>query len=78
MYLITSVLVLVGIFFMRWNVVIGGQLFSKSFHGFTNFKLQLAGSEGVLMSIALMVLPFIVLVFVLWLLPPWKKKSEVM
>ena len=30
-YLIVSVLILVGIFFMRWNVVIGGQLFSKSF-----------------------------------------------
>jgi predicted membrane protein len=34
-YFIISVLVLVGIFFMRWNVVIGGQLFSKSFTGFT-------------------------------------------
>ena len=37
-YLILPVLVLMGIFFMRWNVVIGGQLFSKSFYGYTTFK----------------------------------------
>ncbi len=33
MYLIASLLTLIGIFAMRWNVVIGGQLFSKSFLG---------------------------------------------
>ena len=30
-YFIVGICVLIGIFFMRWNVVIGGQLFSKSF-----------------------------------------------
>jgi len=76
-YAITGVLVLVGIFFMRWNVVIGGQLFSKGFHGFTNFKLALAGSEGLFMAIMWMVLPFLILAFLLWLLPPWKKYDAV-
>ena len=76
-YAITGVLVLVGIFFMRWNVVIGGQLFSKGFHGFTNFKLALAGSEGLFMAIMWMVLPFLILAFLLWLLPPWKKSDAV-
>jgi Ni/Fe-hydrogenase subunit HybB-like protein len=74
-YLVTGILVLVGIFFMRWNVVIGGQLFSKGFHGFTNFKLGLVGSEGLFMAIMWMVLPFVILAFLLWLMPPWKKQD---
>lgn len=76
LYLITSCLVLFGIFFMRWNVVIGGQLFSKSFLGFTSFKLGLIGAEGFLMALFWMVLPFGILTFLLWLLPPWKKQEE--
>ncbi len=75
-YLITSMLVLMGIFFMRWNVVIGGQLFSKSFLGFTSFKLGLIGAEGFLMALFWLILPFIILAFLLWLLPPWKKHEE--
>jgi Ni/Fe-hydrogenase subunit HybB-like protein len=75
-YLITSMLVLMGIFFMRWNVVIGGQLFSKSFLGFTSFKLGLIGAEGFLMALFWLILPFGILAFLLWLLPPWKKHEE--
>jgi Ni/Fe-hydrogenase subunit HybB-like protein len=75
-YLITSLLVLMGIFFMRWNVVIGGQLFSKSFLGFTSFKLGLIGAEGFLMAIFWLILPFLILSFLLWLLPPWKKHEH--
>ncbi len=74
-YLVTGIMVLIGIFFMRWNVVIGGQLFSKGFHGFTNFKLGLVGSEGLFMAIMWMVLPFVILAILLWLLPPWKKQD---
>jgi Ni/Fe-hydrogenase subunit HybB-like protein len=74
-YLASGFMVLIGIFFMRWNVVIGGQLFSKGFHGFTNFKLGLAGSEGLFMALVWIVLPFIILAFFLWLLPPWKKQE---
>jgi Ni/Fe-hydrogenase subunit HybB-like protein len=76
-YLATGLMVLTGIFFMRWNVVIGGQLFSKGFHGFTNFKLGLVGTEGLFMAIAWMVLPFLILAFLLWLMPPWKKQEAV-
>lgn len=72
-YFISSILVLFGIFFMRWNVVIGGQLFSKSFYGFTDYKIRLAGSEGLLWSMVWLILPFLILAFLLWLLPPWKK-----
>jgi Ni/Fe-hydrogenase subunit HybB-like protein len=75
-YYIASLLVLMGIFFMRWNVVIGGQLFSKSFLGFTSFKLDLIGGEGFLMVLLWLALPLCILTFFLWLLPPWKKHAE--
>jgi len=72
-YFALSIMVLVGIFFMRWNVVIGGQLFSKSFYGFTAFKIGLIGGEGYLMAALWFVIPFCILAVLLWLLPPWKK-----
>ncbi len=75
LYLVIGILVLIGIFFMRWNVVIGGQLFSKSFLGFTSFKLSLIGPEGFLMASIWLVVPFFILAFLLWLFPPWKKTT---
>lgn len=75
-YLTNSLLVLFGVFFMRWNVVVGGQLFSKSFYGFTDYKLSLVGAEGLLMSIMWMIIPFFILAFLLWLLPPWKRSDN--
>src|SRR5271169_4078131 len=38
-YVLAGCLTLIGIFAMRWNVVIGGQLFSKSFLGYTTYKM---------------------------------------
>jgi predicted membrane protein len=60
-YFISAFLIVIGVLAMRWNVVIGGQLFSKSLRGFTTFKMELAGQEGWLMSVAVMLLPFIIL-----------------
>ncbi len=40
-YVLAGCLTLIGIFAMRWNVVIGGQLFSKSFLGYTTYKMGL-------------------------------------
>jgi Ni/Fe-hydrogenase subunit HybB-like protein len=74
-YLVASVLTLAGIFAMRWNVVIGGQLFSKSFLGYTNYKLEFATREGLLPAIALLVLPFLILWGLVKLLPPWPSKE---
>ena len=76
LYFISAFMVLIGIFFMRWNVVIGGQLFSKSFLGFTAFKLKLVGTEGVGMAAVWIVLPCLILLFLFWLLPPWKRHPE--
>jgi len=71
MYLTASLLTLIGIFAMRWNVVIGGQLFSKSFLGYTTYKVEFAAKEGLLPAIGLMVLPFIIVIVLVKLLPPW-------
>jgi len=70
-YFIAALLVQVGIFSTRWNVVIGGQLFSKSLRGLTAYKLELGGIEGLFTALALLVLPFVILFVLLKILPPW-------
>ncbi len=70
-YAFAGILTLVGIFAMRWNVVIGGQLFSKSFLGYTTYKLDFITREGLLPAIILMILPFAILWGLAKLLPPW-------
>jgi Ni/Fe-hydrogenase subunit HybB-like protein len=70
-YATAGVLTLVGIFAMRWNVVIGGQLFSKSFLGYTTYKLEFATREGLLPALVLMILPLVILWALVRLLPPW-------
>ncbi len=60
-YFFSSALILLGVLAMRWNVVIGGQLFSKSLRGFTTYKMELAGQEGWLMGLGLILLPFLIL-----------------
>jgi formate-dependent nitrite reductase membrane component NrfD len=71
-YVVAALLVQVGIFSTRWNVVVGGQLFSKSLRGLTVYKLELGGLEGLWFGIGLLVLPFVILYVLLKLLPPWE------
>lgn len=75
-YVAAGLLTLVGIFAMRWNVVIGGQLFSKSYLGYTTYKLEFATREGLLPSIALMLLPFLILWVLIKLLPPFEERPS--
>ncbi len=72
-YFLSALLVQVGIFSTRWNVVIGGQLFSKSFSGLTVYKTTFLGLEGLLVSIGLLILPFIILYILFYILPPWEE-----
>ena len=71
LYVTAGILTLMGILAMRWNVVIGGQLFSKSFLGYTTYKLGFATREGLLPAIVILLLPFGILAGLLRLLPPW-------
>ena len=75
-YVIAGCLVQVGIFCMRWNVVIGGQLFSKSFLGYTTYKMHLISKEGSLMAIVLALLPLGILYVLQKLLPPWPENEH--
>ena len=70
-YSVAGVLTLIGIFAMRWNVVIGGQLFSKSFLGYTTYKMGFVTREGLLTAIVLSILPFVFLWVLVKFLPPW-------
>ena len=72
LYFTSVILIQLGIFATRWNVVIGGQLFSKSFRGLTTYKMEVAGIEGLFTAIGLLILPFIVLTILLKILPAWE------
>ncbi len=72
-YFFSAAMTLIGIFAMRWNVVIGGQLFSKSLLGYTTYKMGLWTREGLLPAIILLILPFVILYMLVKLLPPWDK-----
>jgi len=74
-YVLAGSLTLVSILAMRWNVVVGGQLFSKSFLGYTNYKMEFATREGLLPAVALILLPFLILWILVKLLPPWPKSE---
>jgi Ni/Fe-hydrogenase subunit HybB-like protein len=74
-YVVSGSLALIGILAMRWNVVIGGQLFSKSFLGYTTYKMALVTREGLLVAIFLTILPLGFLWVLVKLLPPWPEKN---
>jgi len=75
MYTLAGIMTLIGIFAMRWNVVIGGQLFSKSFLGYTTYKVEFATREGLLPAIGLLILPVLILIVLLKLFPPWEEQE---
>jgi Ni/Fe-hydrogenase subunit HybB-like protein len=74
-YALAGCLTMIGIFAMRWNVVIGGQLFSKSFLGYTTYKMGLVTREGLLTAVVLTVLPLLILWVLVKLLPPWPESK---
>lgn len=75
-YALAGSLTLIGILAMRWNVVIGGQLFSKSFLGYTTYKMGFVAREGLLTAIILTLLPFLILWVLVKLLPPWEETEH--
>jgi Ni/Fe-hydrogenase subunit HybB-like protein len=76
LYFISVLLIQFGIFSTRWNVVIGGQMFSKSFRGLTTYKMEIMGLEGLLYALGLLVLPVVILTVLMKILPPWKEMRE--
>lgn len=58
---VASSLLLIQVFSMRWNVVVGGQIFSKSFRGFRDYTPHFLEREGILPAMIIFSLPFIFL-----------------
>lgn len=53
-------LLVLQVLVMRFNVVVGGQLISKSSRGFVDFQWHFFGKEGILTAAVLLAAPFVV------------------
>ena len=58
---LSSGMLLLQVLLMRWNVVIGGQLVSKSLRGFTGYFPGLFEKEGILVGLIILIVPFVLL-----------------
>lgn len=75
--MVSSLLLLMQVLSMRWNVVIGGQMFSKSMRGFRETYVPgLFEKEGVLAALAIVVIPFILLFLFERVLPTFAHLEE--
>lgn len=72
---ISALLVLMSVFMMRWNVVIGGQEISKTMKGLLTYIPPLYGRQGILSGLGVMTLPFLLLWVLTRLFPPWGDMS---
>ena len=73
---VVSAILLLQVLILRWNVVIGGQLMSKSARGYTEFHPEWFDKEGILAVIIVMSLPFIILFALSKIFPFWTLKNE--
>lgn len=73
---VASSLLLIQVFSMRWNVVIGGQIFSKSFRGFRDYHPLFLEKEGILAAIIIFILPFIWLFILNRFLPAFETPPQ--
>ncbi len=55
---LSSCLLLLQVLLMRWNVVVGGQLVSKSMRGFTDYFPGIWEKEGLITAVVIFTLPF--------------------
>ena len=72
---VSACLVLLSVFMMRWNVVIGGQEISKTGKGLLEYAMQIRGKEGLISALLLVVAPLAVLLGITRLFPPWEHKA---
>jgi Ni/Fe-hydrogenase subunit HybB-like protein len=70
---VVSLMILFQVLLMRWNVVIGGQLMSKSERGAVYFHPEWLEKEGILPAIIIMALPLVILFLLSKILPFWQE-----
>lgn len=73
---ITGFMLLVQVLFMRWNVVIGGQLIAKSERGFATYHPMFFEKEGILVTIIILSAPIVTLWVLSLIFPLWSKDSH--
>ncbi|MBI4182971.1 MAG: polysulfide reductase NrfD [Proteobacteria bacterium] len=66
---VCSFLLLAQVLLMRFNVVIGGQLISKSGRGFVDYEWDFLGKEGLFTMMAIFAAPFVVYYIISRFLP---------
>ncbi|AIY90383.1 NrfD/PsrC family molybdoenzyme membrane anchor subunit [Geoglobus acetivorans] len=74
---IAALTILVVVFAMRWNMVIGAQLIDYSLRGFVSYTPPLLGREGLLAALGVLLAPFVMLPIVTYFFPPYEKKVSV-
>jgi Ni/Fe-hydrogenase subunit HybB-like protein len=72
-----SAILLLQVLIMRWNVVIGGQLMSKSARGYTEFHPLWFDKEGIIAVIIVMAIPFAILFVLGKIFPFWADDKEI-
>jgi Ni/Fe-hydrogenase subunit HybB-like protein len=79
---LASVLVLFGVFMMRWNVVIGGQAFSLTFDGFMHYHLPIIPhdietfKEGLFGALTVIITPFVIFYFLNMVVPAFMEDKD--
>jgi Ni/Fe-hydrogenase subunit HybB-like protein len=71
-----SAILLLQVLIMRWNVIIGGQLMSKSARGYTEFHPLWFDKEGIIAVIIVMAIPFVILFVLGKIFPFWAGENE--
>jgi len=75
-------LVLFGVFMMRWNVVIGGQAFSLTFMGYMHYHLPIIPTsmetfkEGLMGALSIFLMPFVLFYFISKIFPVFELKES--
>ena len=70
---LVSAMILFQVLLMRWNVVIGGQLMSKSERGAVFFHPEWLEKEGILPALIILVLPLVILYLLSKVFPFWQE-----
>jgi len=79
---VALILVLFGVFMMRWNVVIGGQAFSLSFAGYMHYHMPIIPhsietfKEGLFGALLVAVMPFILFWIINHFVPSLRRDLE--
>jgi Ni/Fe-hydrogenase subunit HybB-like protein len=72
---VSALLVLLAVFMMRWNVVIGGQEIAKTGKGLLAYHPLIFGREGIVAAAFVVLAPLALLSVMVQLFPPWEQDA---